>query len=75
MTPTIACPERSDLLALAAGDAHSPALKAHVDACRACRKTVRRLEAEIGHLRSHVSSPSRLASTTARRRRTALDDA
>jgi anti-sigma factor ChrR (cupin superfamily) len=56
MTRTIACPENVDLLAFAAGDQASPVVRSHVDACPRCLRAVRRLKAEIGCLRSSLSS-------------------
>lgn len=54
MIRTIACPDESDLLALAADDVATPAVRSHVDACRPCLRKLRRLRAEIIHLRDSV---------------------
>lgn len=54
MTRTTACPDESDLLALAAEGVAAPAVRSHVDACRSCLRKLRRLKAEVVHLRSSV---------------------
>jgi hypothetical protein len=51
MTRTIACPDGSDLLALATEGVVAPAVRSHVDACRLCLRKIRRLKAEVVHLR------------------------
>lgn len=55
MSRTTGCPDKCALLALAAEDAASPEVRAHVAACPSCRRIVRRLKAEIGHLRSSLA--------------------
>ncbi|MDG3004973.1 hypothetical protein [Paludisphaera mucosa] len=63
MSRTIACPEKSDLLAIAAGEVASPPLRSHVDGCLSCRTTVRRLKVEIGCLRFSVAPERWIPST------------
>lgn len=56
MNRTTACPEESQLLALAAGSTDvPPSLRPHVEACPACLREVRRLRAEIVHLRASIT--------------------
>lgn len=57
MTRTIACPDESDLLALAAEGVAAPAVRSHVDACRPCLRKLRRLKAEVVHLRASLGRP------------------
>ncbi len=53
MSPTTTpCPDQSVLLALAAEDVAAPEDRSHVAACPSCRRTLRRLRAEVVHLRS-----------------------
>ncbi|OJW17831.1 MAG: hypothetical protein BGO49_30510 [Planctomycetales bacterium 71-10] len=54
MTRTTACPDGSDLLALATEGVAAPAVRSHVDACRSCLRKLRRLKAEVVHLRSSM---------------------
>lgn len=55
MTRTIACPDGSDLLALATEGVVAPAVRSHVDACRLCLRKIRRLRAEVVHLRDSLA--------------------
>ncbi len=52
MPRTVACPDGSDLLALAAEGVAPPGVSRHVEVCPACRRRLRRLKAELVHLRS-----------------------
>ena len=55
MNRTTACPEESQLLAFAAGSVDvPPSLRPHVEACPACLRKVRRLRAEVVHLRASL---------------------
>lgn len=54
MSPTSPCPDEAVLLALAADDAAAPEVRSHVAACASCRRKLRRLKAEILHLRSSI---------------------
>jgi predicted Ser/Thr protein kinase len=55
--PTIlACPEETDLLALAMGEPGLATVTAHVDECPSCKATLQRLQAEVALLRqNHVN--------------------
>lgn len=59
MMRTIACPDGSDLLALAAEGAAPPGVRRHVDACTSCLRRLRRLKAELLQLRSALETPDR----------------
>lgn len=54
MNPTSECPDDSELLALAAGDAATPEVRSHIDACSPCRRALLRLKDEVDHLRSSI---------------------
>jgi anti-sigma factor ChrR (cupin superfamily) len=58
MNPTGDCPDESVLLALAAGNAATPEVRSHVDACPSCRRPFQRLKDEVDHLRSTVEPES-----------------
>ncbi|WP_337173287.1 hypothetical protein [Paludisphaera sp.] len=58
MSRTSDCPDASVLLALAAGEDAAPEVRAHVAACPHCGRALRRLRAEIAHLRSSVDADS-----------------
>ena len=60
MNRTTACPEESQLLALAADSTDvPPSLWPHVENCPACLRKIRRLRAEIFHLRANVRRQDR----------------
>jgi hypothetical protein len=53
MTTTLACPDETELLALAMGEHVAAAITAHVDGCATCRTTLDRLLAEVAALRQN----------------------
>ncbi|WP_165073245.1 cupin domain-containing protein [Paludisphaera rhizosphaerae] len=56
MNRTTACPEESQLLALAAGSTDvPPSLRPHIESCPTCLRNLRRLRAEIVHLRASIA--------------------
>jgi len=62
--PTIlACPEETDLLALAMGEPGLAEVAAHVDGCTSCQKRLDQLQAEVAILRSNQSEISLSPST------------
>ena len=61
--PTIlACPDETDLLALAMGEPVPAAVTAHVDECATCQTGLDRLQAEVASLRqNHEMARPRLS--------------
>jgi hypothetical protein len=53
MTTTLACPDETELLALAMGEHVAAAITARVDGCATCRTTLDRLQAEVASLRQN----------------------
>jgi predicted Ser/Thr protein kinase len=62
--PTIlACPEETDLLALAMGEPGLAEVAAHVDGCASCRTKLEQLQSEVAILRANQSEMSLSPST------------
>jgi hypothetical protein len=62
--PTIlACPEETDLLALAMGEPGLAEVAAHVNGCASCQKRLEELQAEVALLRANQSEISLSPST------------
>jgi hypothetical protein len=53
MTTTLACPDETELLALAMGEPVAAALASHVNGCAASQTKFRRLQAEVALLRQN----------------------
>ena len=53
MMATLACPNETELLALAMGEPVATALASHVDGCATCRANLNRLQAEVAMLRQN----------------------
>jgi hypothetical protein len=53
MTTTLACPDETEMLAVAMGEPVAAAVTAHVDGCVMCRARVDRLKAELASLRQN----------------------
>ena len=53
MTSTLACPDETELLALAMGEPVAAAVTAHVDGCASCQTRLDRLQAEVASLRQN----------------------
>ena len=51
MTTTLACPDETELLALAMGEPVAAAMMASVDGCAKCRTRLEQLQAEVASLR------------------------
>jgi serine/threonine protein kinase len=62
--PTIlACPEETDLLAMAMGEPVAAAVTAHVDECAICQRRLDRLKAEVASLRQSHGNGTTAPST------------
>ena len=53
MTSTLACPNETELLALAMGEPDAAAVAVHVDACTACQAKLDRFQAKVAMLRQN----------------------
>ena len=53
MPSTLACPDETELLALAMGEPVAAAVTAHVDGCASCQTKLDRLQAEVALLRQN----------------------
>ena len=53
MMATLACPDETELLALAMGEPVAAALASHVDGCATCQTKVARLQGEVAQLRQN----------------------
>jgi serine/threonine protein kinase len=59
MTTTLACPDETEMLAVAMGEPVAAAMTAHVDGCVMCRARLDRLKAELASLRqNHGYAPT-----------------
>ena len=53
MTTILACPDETELLALAMGDPIAAEVMAHVEGCTSCQTRLDRLRAEVASLREN----------------------
>ena len=59
MTSTLACPDETELLALAMGEPVAAAVTAHVAGCASCQAQLDRFQAEVASLRqNHEAGPT-----------------
>jgi serine/threonine protein kinase len=63
MTTTLACPDETEMLALAMGEPVAAAVTAHLAGCASCRTKLDQLQAEVALLRAHRPEAPVLPST------------
>ena len=64
MTTTLACPNETELLAVAMGEPVAAAVTAHVDSCSKCQSTLEQLQVELALLRANQPKTAESPATT-----------
>jgi anti-sigma factor RsiW len=59
MPSILTCPQETELLALAAGEADSEAIRMHLARCPRCRDRLARFTAEVVVLRASLADPAK----------------